>query len=269
MPSDHPRSEYPFRLGSTSYVYPADILPNVERLAPIVDDVELVLFELDDGPSNLPDSHTLQRLSELAAEHDVTYTVHLPLDLRLTADGSEQEASLEKARRVIECTRTLAPHAYVVHLDGIELHAPNPDTERWHKHACRSLEIVGAWARDLSRIAVENLERYDTRWILGVLDEVPASLCIDIGHLWLDDKDPMPYLQSHLERTRVIHLHGLAERDHKSLVHTPPELLDPVIHHLLESQYSGVLTLEVFCEEDFFGSVEALEASVKRRDAAP
>src|ERR1035437_7731078 len=34
-----------FRLGVPSYVYPADILPNVKALAPYVDDVELVLFE--------------------------------------------------------------------------------------------------------------------------------------------------------------------------------------------------------------------------------
>ena len=38
-----------FRLGSTSYVYPDDILPNVQRLAQAgdVDDIELVLFEVE------------------------------------------------------------------------------------------------------------------------------------------------------------------------------------------------------------------------------
>jgi len=37
----------PFRVGATSYVLPDHILPNVEYLAPMVDDVELVLFETD------------------------------------------------------------------------------------------------------------------------------------------------------------------------------------------------------------------------------
>ncbi len=37
-----------FRLGSTSYVYPDDILPNVRKLMSSVDDIELVLFEVDD-----------------------------------------------------------------------------------------------------------------------------------------------------------------------------------------------------------------------------
>jgi len=48
---------YPFRLGTTSYVIPADILANVRHLAGKVQDVELVLFEVDDGPNNLPSNN--------------------------------------------------------------------------------------------------------------------------------------------------------------------------------------------------------------------
>jgi hypothetical protein len=36
----------PFRIGTTSFVYPARWLANVERLAGRVDDVEILLFEL-------------------------------------------------------------------------------------------------------------------------------------------------------------------------------------------------------------------------------
>ncbi len=59
----------PFRVGSTSYVYPDDILPNVEQLAAKgdVDDIELILFEVDDGPNNLPNAATVQKLSDIAA----------------------------------------------------------------------------------------------------------------------------------------------------------------------------------------------------------
>ena len=72
-----------FRIGTTSYIIPADILPNVEYLAPLVDDVQLVLFETDEHGSNLPDATLRQRLADLAAQYGITYTVHLPLDLRL------------------------------------------------------------------------------------------------------------------------------------------------------------------------------------------
>ncbi|MCX7010033.1 MAG: hypothetical protein NTY53_22795 [Kiritimatiellaeota bacterium] len=47
-----------FRVGVTSYVYPADILPNVERLAGRVDDVELVLFESEATAPNSADTTT-------------------------------------------------------------------------------------------------------------------------------------------------------------------------------------------------------------------
>src|SRR5258706_3303262 len=110
----------PFRVGSTSYVYPDDILPNVERLAADgdVDDIELILFEVDDGPNNLPDEATVQRLADLAHENRLTYTVHLPLDLQLGAEGETQHQSLVKAERVIKTTLPLDPFAYVFHLDG-------------------------------------------------------------------------------------------------------------------------------------------------------
>ena len=54
-----------FRIGTTSYIIPADILPNVEYLAPQVDDVQLVLFETDAYGSNLPDAALCARLIEI------------------------------------------------------------------------------------------------------------------------------------------------------------------------------------------------------------
>src|ERR1035437_9990428 len=109
---------YPFRFGTTSYIIPADILPNIHYLVGKVQDVELVLFEVEDGSSNLPNCEQIAELHNIAADNDLTYTVHLPLDLRLADDGSPRHASLEKARRVIDCTRDLDPWAFVLHLDG-------------------------------------------------------------------------------------------------------------------------------------------------------
>ena len=43
----------PFRLGTTSYIIPDDILPNVRYLADKIDDIELVLFDVEDY-CNLP-----------------------------------------------------------------------------------------------------------------------------------------------------------------------------------------------------------------------
>ncbi len=44
--------------------------------------------------------------------------------------------------------------------------------------------------------------------------------------------------------------------------------LDPMLHVLLRIQYTGVLTLEVFGEQDFESSYTALAASIVRCHAA-
>ena len=58
---------YSFRLGTTSYIIPADLIPNIEYLAGRVEDVELILFEVDDGPNNMPDESALRQMADLAA----------------------------------------------------------------------------------------------------------------------------------------------------------------------------------------------------------
>lgn len=256
---------YPFRLGTTSYIVPDDILPNAKYLADKVQDIELVLFEVDDGPNNLPSTAVIDELIALAAQHDLTYTVHLPLDLRLGANGDEQHVSLIKARKVIERTRALRPWAYVMHLDGREV-KDDPSAEalrRWQDQSCRALDLVADWAGGADRLAVENLETYPLDFIAPVIKRVPVGRCVDIGHLWLDGHDPVPYLREALPRTRVIHLHGIAERDHKSLAHQPREKIDAVLEFLMREKYSGVLTLEIFGEADFHSSLTVLEESAR------
>jgi sugar phosphate isomerase/epimerase len=237
----------PYRLGSTSYVWPADLLSNVRSLGPLVDDVEMVLFEVD-GRSNLPDVAMVNELNRLADVHDLTYTVHLALDLSLATP-----LSLEMAAKVIAGTRDLAPWAYIVHLDGRAVEGePAPSTlARWQDDARRALKMVAAMAGGPERLCVENLENYAPEAFVPLLAQVPVSLCIDVGHLWLTGRDPLPYLAEHLDRTRVIHLHGVGERDHQSLDHQGAGQVAPVLDLLAAWDFCGVLTLEVFNTEAF------------------
>jgi sugar phosphate isomerase/epimerase len=254
-------NKYPFRLGTTSYIISDDILPNAHYLAGKVNDIELILFEVDDGPNNLPSSEVIHELSRIAQENDMTYTVHLPLDLKLGEDSSERDQSLVKARRVIDCTRGLDPWAYVLHLDGKTVRTSTDSAliGRWQDQSVRALEIVSEWAGAADKLAVENLETYPLDFIQPVLERIPVSRCVDIGHLWLDGHDPIPYLQSALPRTRVIHIHGIAERDHRSLAFMPQEKVRAVWDELIRMKYDGVLTLEVFSEEDFIASLDMIK----------
>jgi sugar phosphate isomerase/epimerase len=272
-----------YRIGTTSYILPADILANVEYLAPLVDDIELVLFETPDHGGNLPDAALRKRLGALAAAHDLTFTVHLPLDLCVDFEASLQEAqgrgsggdagldadiSLERARRAIEATRELAPFAYVAHLDGRGLIGRGEGNReqqlgRWQEGAYKALKLVSGWLDDPALLCVENLEAWDPAAFAPVIDALPVSRTIDIGHFWLNGEDPMHHLVRWIGRTRVVHMHGVAERDHVSLSHVSPERLDPVLGYLAE-QFSGVLTLEVFSEPDLQTSLAALKSSPAR-----
>jgi sugar phosphate isomerase/epimerase len=246
----------PFRLGSTSYVYPADLLTNVERLSTQgeVDDIELVLFDLEDGTSNLPDLETVQHMDAFARIHAVSFTVHLPLDLRF--DDSAHLA-LQKAQKVIQLTQPLHPFAYICHLDGTGV-----TDAGWITQAIRALEWVLEYLPEPQHLALENLENYDPAYLEPVFDGLPISRTLDIGHLWKMGRNPLLALDVWLPRTRIVHLHGMAQTDHCSLALMSSDQLDPVVEKLME--FHGVLSLEVFEQDDFFTSREALLASMHR-----
>ncbi|CAN5807422.1 cobamide remodeling phosphodiesterase CbiR [soil metagenome] len=258
----------PFRIGTTSYIVPDNLLVNARFLADKVQDMQLVLFDVPGGPNNLPDAQTVAALAKLADEYTFTYTVHLLSDLSW---GNGNHPSLAQARQVIELTQALKPWAYVLHLDGKTVRAPDTlpaSWQNWQDDSVRALESVAIWAGDPALLVVENLEGYPPDFVQPVVQRTPVSRCVDVGHLWLDGIDPVPYLRAALPRTRVIHIHGLAARDHESLAHMSPAQLDPVIDVLLKELYTGVLTLEVFGEQDFNSSRAALAASIQRCHAA-
>ena len=263
----------PFRLGTTSYIIPAEILPNVRYLAGHVQDVELILFELDDGLNNLPDEDTINELRRLADEYDLSYTIHLPLDLDLGAVGEERSKTLRKTHRAIETTRSLDAWAYVLHLDsdglrqnsrGTRLANPNNFASAWQARAVQGLELLGEWVGSRNRLAVENLDGYPPDFNFPVFEDTVVAQCIDIGHLWKEGENPIDYLDMCLHRTRVIHLHGIKERDHQSLAHMPIKQIDEVLNRLVTAPFKGVVTLEVFSESDLNSSLQAIQSCLSR-----
>ncbi len=225
-----------------------------------------MLFEVDDGQNNLPKAEVIGTLAGIAQEHGLTYTVHLPLDLRLGALGEEQHVSLVKAKKVIERTRELSPWAYVVHLDGREARyfTNAKDMLAWQDQARRALELAAVWAGSEELLAVENLDSYPPDFNFPVLERIQVSVCLDIGHLWLEGHDPLKWMKTLLPRTRVVHLHGIGERDHQSLALMKPAQVDEVFNHLLVNKYQGVVTLEIFNEPDLTTSLKTIQESLAR-----
>ncbi|MGQ9516247.1 MAG: cobamide remodeling phosphodiesterase CbiR [Anaerolineae bacterium] len=246
---------FPFRLGTTSYIFPAGLVDNVQRLAGMVDDIELILFETE-TQSNMPTPQVIEGLLAEAERDHLSYTVHFPLDLPPGADDPNA-MPMRMAERIIQCTRPLRPWAYIAHLDGVSEYARGPAANwaRWRREGRALLERIIAWCGDPHRICVENLVRFPHEAILPLLDELPISFCLDAGHLWLKGEDPIPLFRLYRERVRVIHLHGIRDgEDHSSLEYLQRDTLFRFLDEVYALGYDGVVTLEVVGMDNFFGS---------------
>jgi len=244
-----------FRIGVPSYLIPDDILPNVDyliRLGLGISDVQLLLFESDEYGTNCPTPAVIRELRQRASDYGFSYSVHLPLDLPFGANGHDDERTDRILRRAIESTLALEPVGYTLHLDGNGLPRPwgaGGDTAlslvAWQERAEERMRRAAEWIGSPHGLCVENLESWDPAVFEVPLARVGAARTADIGHLWLNGQDPIPYLTAWQPEIRLIHLHGVGERDHQSLCRMDRARVRPVIHYLAQ-HYDGVVTLEIF-----------------------
>ena len=233
-----------FRVGVTSYVYPADILPNVERLAGRVDDIELVLFE-SEQTANLPAPEVVVRLAELGRQHNLTYTVHFPTDRKLgSTDAAERAAHVAQIRRIIALLAPLPVHGYILHLEGVGPGDSAARVAQWQNDLAEELPRLLADMPPPEMFCVESLS-YPFHWCAPLLDAFGLSVCADVGHVWRYGGDVPAFLRTWLPRARVIHLHGERDgRDHLPLTELAPGRLEAFLR--AARGFSGVVTLEVF-----------------------
>ncbi len=252
----------PFRLGTTSFIYRDDVLPNVRQLAARVDDVEIVIYEYNEQ-NPLPDGRVLAELQRVAAANDLTYTVHLPLDLALAApDSARATVGGEGARGD---GRDSLPAA--VGVDG--------PCGTGAVHAGR----VGGLATGGRRVAAatrRNGRRAGRRRPTGCVWRTWSPRrpsCPGSGRATRDRGVPgrrspvqngprrgRPTWMPSLARTRVCPpaRAGTARRTTSPWTALPPETLASVVKRLWQPPYAGVVTLEVFNEEDLLDSWRCL-----------
>jgi sugar phosphate isomerase/epimerase len=257
-----------FRLGATSFVYRDHVVPNVEKLASRVDDIEILLFDVDE---DLPSPADVARLAALKHEHRLSYTVHTPLDASLaSADENLRVRSVDKVRRALDWARPLEPLACPVHVyfgDREHDESPPRDLDAWRHRATRSLQTLVADGHAPRTLAVELID-YDYAHIFPVVDTLGLSIALDVGHLIRDGHGLDDALDRYLARASIIQWHGTSPgpggRDHRSLRHVPPNVSESLIRRLLRDRFAGVVTLEVFSEADFEESLVIARALMSR-----
>ncbi len=254
------RKRYPFLLGTTSYIIPDDIVPNVKMLAPLVDDIELVLFE-SSSFSNIPSDDCINELRALADDNGCGYTVHLPIDRKAgDPDRKVREGFRDEACRIIDLTRRLSPRAWVLHLEGIEKDSGITDVSDWQDWCKETVSELVDRAENSHLIAIENLS-YPAEWNIPLVSSFNTSYCLDIGHLWLQSDVCWEDLcTALLPGTSVVHLHGVHQkRDHLSLAAADRAQLIAFLIMLKDFAYRGVLTMEIFGEKEFYESMEVID----------
>jgi hypothetical protein len=246
------KGRFPFRIGATSFVLHADIVTNIRALAPLVDDIEVVVFESDEV-SPLPDDATLYLKRRAAEEHGVTYTIHLPLDVHLaSSDHAERERAAATCERVIRRMRAVDPFAYIAHVTGGDDAA-----------ARESLAVLAGAAGDGARICVENLAA-PTDALAQLATDAGVSLCFDGGHAVVDGwgaDECAEWRGRNLSALRVLHVHGVADgKDHRDASFLAEGMLGKIVRALSGGMSQPrVLTLEVFSEAAFARSVVAIK----------
>lgn len=245
-----------WRLGTTSYVYPADLLPNVRLLAGYTQDIELLLFESEDQ-SNLPSPDTIEELRLLALRGGFSYTVHFPIDRKLgSADRGERDAMVAQLLRIAHLVAPLRPHGFILHPEGIDATAAAPRIHAWQAWLIEGVARLLDGGLEARQLCLENLG-FPFAWCDPLLARFDLAVCVDTGHLWLQDADLTAHLCAYLPRTRVVHLHGEHQgRDHIALTAMPHGRLAPLLRQLVD--YAHVVTLELFNYADTAASITAL-----------
>jgi adenosylcobalamin phosphodiesterase len=252
------KRRFPFRIGSPSFIYPADYVPNVKRLGPYLDEIELLLFESAyDGA--LPSADTVRDLALLAGDLDLTYNVHLPTDVFLgDEDHTVRQTAIDTLLRVIDLTAPLAPTTTTLHL------MPSPDAGAssglgsWQDRLRGSLEKLVSTGADPGKISVETLD-YPFAWVDGIVADLGLSVCMDLGHLLVHGYDMPSLFDRHRDRVTIVHLHGVVgKQDHLALDRTHPDALAGIMGVL--RGFAGTVSMEVFSFDTLVASLACLEA---------
>ncbi len=248
-----------FRLGTTSFIYPDHILPNVRKTGALFDEIEILVFE-SIPETVLPKKAEIVELAALSRDLDVGYNIHLPTDVSLThvAPHHRQKAA-DTIARVVELCEPLAPSTHTLHMEMVHPQCPDGVTA-WKDRALDGLRRLIPRLPGPGILSVETLD-YPPDCLIPLLAAHDLTVCIDVGHHFRYGHDPAHSFEIFQDRLAVVHLHGVTcsggqIKDHTGLDRLNPGDMDRV-GKLLQG-YGGTVSLEVFNRQDLNRSLAVL-----------
>ncbi|MFH2093719.1 MAG: cobamide remodeling phosphodiesterase CbiR [Pseudomonadota bacterium] len=256
-----------FKLGTTSFIIPDHIIPNVKKLGPFFDEIELLIFESQ--PKNvLPSRKQVDELLRLSSDHNLTYNIHLPVDVSLSFGSLDaQKKASQTLVEVLGLLKPLQATTHTLHLEMPPQLRTDISNERqineWKQSLGQRLDDFLAHVEEPEKISIETLD-YSFFLIEDLIQARNLPVCIDIGHAIKYGYNWMAIFQRH--DVPLVHLHGVdfltpQKKDHTSLDRLPEENLSQVLSFL--KTYTGVVSLEVFSLENLNRSLRVLAGYFK------
>ncbi|MCG8689040.1 MAG: sugar phosphate isomerase/epimerase [Desulfobacterales bacterium] len=249
-----------FRLGTTSFIYPDFIIPNVKKIGRFFDEIELLVFE-SQPDEVVPSKADVAELKTLGEDLDLTYNIHLPVDVSLTHESEgERRKAADTLLKVIDRFAPLAPTTHTLHLDMDKSLSGKEEIKAWEDRATHGLDLVAPDLEDPSRISVETLW-YPPKHFAQIVNAFGLSVCADIGHHVKYGYDINETFDLFDSKVSLIHLHGVdtaldPPKDHIGLDRMPSDIFDAVSQVL--KNYTGTVSLEVFNLSNLESSLSAL-----------
>jgi len=248
---------FPFNIGTTSFIYPDDYVPNVKMLGPYLENIELLLFESSHTDA-LPPKQVIGELANLAKDFNLTYNVHLPTDVSISSrDSQQQSIAVETIVRVAERVAPLSPTTLTLHVPYNEASQDKDNVKSWQERAIKNLAKILANGTPSRLISIENLD-YPFGFLDPIISELDLTICLDCGHLILQGDDIEKFFNTYSAKTAIIHLYGVAQNHfHGALDLLPEKLIIPTTR-LLE-KFNGIVSLEVFSYAHLDASLKFME----------
>ncbi|HTZ40359.1 MAG TPA: cobamide remodeling phosphodiesterase CbiR [Syntrophales bacterium] len=252
------KGRFPFRLGTTSFILFEGYLPNVQHLAPTVDDIELLFTDPSDDA--LPDLDAMREIRRIAERSSLSFTVHLPYDRDIGAsDDAVRKGALSELTDVIEKSRILNPTAWILHPFCEWQHfGPEGPPVEWLDRFSASIDRLLDLGIPPESLCLENL-RPAFSPLESLVEKKGLSVCLDVGHLVIYGHDLDDFLNRYDGRIRVIHLHGIRDgKDHCGLSALDRPFLEKLMAFLCDGRTQRVVTLEVFGQADLEESLRVM-----------
>jgi hypothetical protein len=234
------KSVFPFKIGTTSFIYPNGYIPNVVTLGPFLEEIELLLFE--SAPENhLPTGAEISKLGLLAEKYQLTYNIHLPMSII----------------HISELVSPLSPSTCTLHLIYHWNTYNSTQLKIWQQNIYHSLSRLIDAGMNAEDITIENLN-YPFEWLGTIFSDFNFRVCLDFGHIFRYSQDVDIILDNYGERISLIHLNGFeGDRDHISLDRLSPGQLGQITRVL--KVFSDTVSVEVFSFDDLKSSLNLLE----------